>query len=91
MSGYGGVVTFELDTDLEGAKRFIDALELPYQAPSLGGVESLVELPVTMSYWDYSPEERAAMGITDSMVRFSAGVEDLDDILRDLGQALDRV
>lgn len=91
MRGFAGVVTFELDTDLEGAKRFIDALELPYQAPSLGGVESLVELPVTMSYWDYSPEERAAMGITDSMVRFSAGVEDLDDILRDLGQALDRV
>jgi len=91
MRGFSGVVTFELDTDLEGAKRFIDALELPYQAPSLGGVESLVELPITMSYWDYSPEQRASMGITDSMVRFSAGVEDLDDILRDLGQALDRV
>ena len=91
MQGFSGVVTFELESDLEGAKRFIDALELPYQAPSLGGVESLVELPITMSYWDIPPEDRQAMGITDSLVRFSAGVEDVDDILRDLGQALDRV
>jgi cystathionine gamma-synthase len=91
MQGFSGVVTFELDTDLEGAKRFIDALELPYQAPSLGGVESLVELPITMSYWDIPPAERLAMGITDSLVRFSAGVEDIDDILRDLDQALARI
>ncbi len=91
MQGFGGVVTFELDTDLEGAKRFIDSLELPYQAPSLGGVESLVELPITMSYWDIPPAERLAMGITDSLVRFSTGVEDIEDLLRDIGQALDRV
>ena len=91
MSGFSGVVTFELETDLEGAKRFVDALELPYQAPSLGGVESLVELPITMSYWDVKPEDRLAMGITDSLVRFSAGVEDVEDILRDLGQAIDRI
>jgi cystathionine gamma-synthase len=91
MRGFSGVITFELDTDLEGAKRFIDALEMPYQAPSLGGVESLVELPITMSYWDYSPAERASMGITDSMVRFSSGVEDLDDIQADLRQALERI
>jgi len=91
MDGYSGVVTFELDTDLEGAKRFIDSLELPYQAPSLGGVESLVELPITMSYWDVPPEERLAMGITDSLVRFSCGVEDADDIVRDLEQAIARV
>ena len=91
MQGFGGVVTFELDTDLDGAKRFIDALELPYQAPSLGGVESLVELPITMSYWDIPPAERLAMGITDSLVRFSTGVEDSEDLLRDIGQALDRV
>ena len=91
MDGYSGVVTFELDTDLEGAKRFVDGLELPYQAPSLGGVESLVELPITMSYWDVPPAERLAMGIKDSLVRFSCGVEDTDDILRDIEQAIARV
>ena len=91
MQGFSGVVTFELDTDLEGAMRFIDALELPYQAPSLGGVESLVELPITMSYWDIPPAERLAMGITDSLVRFSVGVEDIDDVLRDIAQALERI
>ena len=73
------------------SEEVIDALEMPYQAPSLGGVESLVELPITMSYWDYSPAERASMGITDSMVRFSSGVEDLDDIQADLRQALERI
>ena len=91
MNGFSGVVTFELDTDLQGAIRFIDALELPYQAPSLGGVESLVELPITMSYWDIAPEDRLSMGITDSLVRFSAGVEDVDDILRDLETGLARI
>jgi len=91
MSGFSGVVTFELETDLDGAKRFIDALELPYQAPSLGGVESLVELPITMSFWDVPREDRYAMGITDSLVRYSCGVEDADDLLRDLEQGLARV
>jgi len=51
MDGFGGVVTFEIETDLEGAIRFIDATRIPYQAPSLGGVETLIELPVTMSFW----------------------------------------
>jgi cystathionine gamma-synthase len=53
MTGYGGVVTFELETDFEGATRFTDACRLPYLAPSLGGVDSLIEMPVLMSYWDY--------------------------------------
>ena len=55
------------------------------------GVESLVELPITMSYWDVKPEDRLAMGITDSLVRFSTGIEDVDDIVRDLAQAIERV
>ena len=70
----------------DGTLRFVDALQLPYQAPSLGGVESLVELPVTMSFWDVPREERYAMGITDSLVRFSCGVEDTEDILADLAK-----
>ncbi len=91
MRGFGGVVTFELDTDLAGACRFVDSVELPYQAPSLGGVETLIELPVTMSFWDTPREERLAMGITDSLVRLACGVEDLEDIRADLEQALERV
>ncbi len=91
MHGYGGVVTFEIDTDLAGAIRFVDSTRIPYQAPSLGGVESLIELPVTMSFWDHSKEERAAIGITDSLVRFACGIEDKDDLIADLDQALEHV
>ena len=88
MSGFGGVVTFEIETDLQGAMRFVDATEIPYQAPSLGGVESLIELPATMSYWDQSPEQRAELGITDSLVRYACGVENSQDLIDDLDQAL---
>jgi cystathionine gamma-synthase len=88
MQGFGGVVTFELDTDLEGAIRFVDACRIPYIAPSLGGVESLIEMPVTMSFWDVPREDRIKMGITDSLIRFSCGIEDADDLIADLDQAL---
>jgi cystathionine gamma-synthase len=91
MAGFGGVVTFEIDCDLEGAKRFIDATRIPYQAPSLGGVESLVELPVTMSFWDYDPEQRKSWGITDSLVRFACGIEASEDLIADIDQALENV
>ena len=91
MSGYGGVVTFEIDTNLEGAIRFIDSTRIPYQAPSLGGVESLIELPVTMSFWDYSPEQRQAWGITDSLVRLACGIESEEDLIGDIDQALKSV
>ena len=91
MTGAGGVVTFELDTDLEGAMRFVDACRLPYIAPSLGGVESLIEMPVLMSFWDVPPAQRAEMGITDSLVRLSCGIEDAEDLVADLKQALGAV
>jgi cystathionine gamma-synthase len=91
MQGFGGVVTFELDTDFDGAVRFTDACQLPYLAPSLGGVDSLIEMPVLMSYWDYPPAERQSYGITDSLVRLSCGVEDADDLLADLEQALGHI
>ncbi|HEB89120.1 MAG TPA: aminotransferase class I/II-fold pyridoxal phosphate-dependent enzyme [Deltaproteobacteria bacterium] len=91
MKGCGGVVTFEIETDLEGAMRFIDATTIPYQAPSLGGVESLIELPVTMSFWDVPKEKRLELGITDSLVRFACGIENTDDIIRDVDQALEKV
>jgi cystathionine beta-lyase/cystathionine gamma-synthase len=88
MKGFGGVVTFELESDFDGTQRFVDALEIPYIGPSLGGVESLVEMPATMSYWDISRDERYALGITDSLVRLSVGVEDGADLLADLMRAL---
>ncbi len=88
MQGFAGVVTFEIDGDLEDTIRFTDACRLPYIAPSLGGVESLVEMPVLMSYWDYPAEERQAYGITDSLVRLACGIEDVDDLIADLSQAL---
>ena len=91
MRGFGGVVTFEIDSDLAGAMRFIDATRVPYQAPSLGGVESLIELPVTMSYWDVPKEERLSMGITDSLTRLACGIEDPEDLIADLDQALSHV
>ena len=91
MTGFGGVVTFEIDTDLEGAMRFIDSTQIPYQAPSLGGVESLIELPVTMSFWDKSKEERARLGITDTLVRYACGIENSADIIADIEQALAKI
>ena len=87
----GCTVNHEIETDLEGAIRFIDSTRIPYQAPSLGGVESLIELPVTMSFWDYPPEVRQSYGITDSLVRFACGVESTEDIIADIDQALAQV
>ncbi len=91
MQGYGGVVSFEVDGGLETASKLVDALRLPYIAPSLGGVESLVEQPTVISYWDQTPEQRAELGILDNLIRYSCGIEDADDLVADLEQALDRI
>ncbi len=91
MSGFGGVVTFEVKGDLKTTSAFIDRLRIPYIAPSLGGVESLIEQPAIVSYWDKTTEERLALGIKDSLVRFAVGIEDADDLLKDLEQALEVV
>jgi cystathionine gamma-synthase len=88
MSGFGGVVTFEVDGDFEAAVRFVDQCRIPYIAPSLGGVESLIEMPVLMSYWDIEKSERLKYGISDSLVRYSCGIEDAKDLILDLEQAL---
>ena len=90
MSGFGGVVSFELNTDLAGTSHFIDQLKIPYIGPSLGGVESLVGQVALLSYYEFSSEERAAFGISDSLVRLAVGIESADDILADLAQALDK-
>jgi cystathionine gamma-synthase len=88
MRGFGGVVSFEIDGDMKLTSAFIDRLHIPYIAPSLGGVETLIEQPALMSYYEMTPEDRAAIGITDELVRLSLGVEDADDLIADLNQAL---
>jgi cystathionine gamma-synthase len=87
MRGFGGIVTFELDSDLEGSLRFTDACRLAYVAPSLGGVETLIEAPALISYWDKDPDERRALGIVDSLIRVACGIEDAEDIIADLERA----
>ncbi len=88
MRGWGGVVSFELDGDLEATSRFIDRLRLPYIAPSLGGTESLVEQPALMSFYELTTEERLAVGIRNNLVRLACGIEDAEDLITDLDQAL---
>jgi cystathionine gamma-synthase len=88
MRGFGGVVSFEIDGDLNTTSTFIDRLHIPFIAPSLGGVETLIEQPALMSYFEMTSEDRAAIGITDTLVRMSLGVEDADDLVGDLNQAL---
>lgn len=91
MKGFGGVVSFEIDGGLEAGSRLVDSMSLPFIAPSLGGVESLIEQPSLMSYYELSTEEREAVGIKDSLIRFSSGVEDTEDVIRDFEQALKKV
>ncbi len=89
MTGFGGVVTFELDADLETTGRFIDSLKIPRIGASLGGVESLVEQPALMSYFELSTAEREAIGIKNSLVRYAVGIEDTREICADVQQGLD--
>ncbi len=91
MSGFGGVVSFDVDGDMETTIRFVDALRIPYIAPSLGGVESLVEQPAIMSFYEMDPSERLQIGIKDELVRYSVGIENADDLIADLEQALGKI
>jgi cystathionine gamma-lyase/cystathionine beta-lyase/cystathionine gamma-lyase/homocysteine desulfhydrase len=90
MRGFGGMLAFDLGS-LERASRLLNAVRLHALAESLGGVETLISHPATMTHASVPPERRAALGITDGMVRISAGVEDIDDLKEDLTQALDQV
>jgi len=90
MRGFGGVVSFEVRGDLDAASRVVDACTIPYIAASLGGVESLIEQPAIMSFYELSSEERLEIGIKDNLIRFAVGIEDADDLIADLAQALDR-
>ena len=88
MSGFGGMVSFELDADLTAAERFCAATKVITLAESLGGVESLIELPAAMTHASIPPEVRRSIGIEDGLVRLSAGIEHADDLIADLEQAL---
>ncbi|KAG1656791.1 hypothetical protein FOA52_008365 [Chlamydomonas sp. UWO 241] len=89
MSGFGGVVSFEVTGDLWNCANFIDHVRIPYIGPSLGGVESLIEMPAVQSYWGFGPDKRAEIGIKENLIRFAIGVEDVEDIWEDLVQALE--
>ena len=88
MAGFGGVISFEVEADGPTTSRFIDACSISRIGPSLGGVESLIEQPAIVSYFDQDPEYRRSLGITDELVRLSVGIEDTDDLIADFGQAL---
>ncbi len=90
MRGFGGMLAFELGS-LEAARRLLNGVRLHALAESLGGVESLISHPATMTHASVPPERRAAIGITDGLVRISAGIEDIDDLKDDLTQALELV
>lgn len=88
MSGFGGVVSFVVKGGLEAAKRVVDRMKIAQIGPSFGGVESLVEQPAVMSYYEMSTEQRTAIGIQDGLVRLAVGIEDAAALLDDLKNAL---
>lgn len=89
MVGGSGVVTFEIKGNLNKSKIFLDALQLCYIGPSLGGVETLITHPALVSYYDYTKKEREALGISDTLFRLAVGIENTQDLINDLKQALD--
>lgn len=91
FSGFGGMLSFEIKGDVEATRRFLEGLEIAVEAPSLGGVETLVTRPATTSHSALGPQERAALGISDSLVRMSVGIEAVEDLIEDLERALSLV
>jgi cystathionine gamma-synthase len=90
FTGFGGVLSFCVRGDLERAARFVDATRLLSIGPSMGGVESLIEQPAIMSFSELDTKQRAALGIRDNLVRLSVGLEDSEELIADLDQALRR-
>jgi methionine-gamma-lyase len=88
MSAFSGLIAFELDGVMSAGMAFMNKLELVTRAVSLGDTETLVQHPASMTHAVYSPEERAAHGISDGLLRLSIGLENTDDILEDIERAL---
>ena len=91
MRGFGGMISVELKGDLEGSRRFLEQCRLFALAESLGAVESLIEHPALMTHGSVPPEVRAGLGIGDTLVRLSVGIEDVEDLIADLDNALGAV
>lgn len=89
MRGFGGVLSFTLEGDFETVKGFLPRLHLAHLAANLGTVETVAGPPATTSHVECTPAERAAMGIPEALIRYSVGIEDPDDLIRDLAQALE--
>ena len=87
FDGFGGVLSFELKRGAAAAQRFIESTTLPIVAPSLGGVETLITLPMQTSHAGMSPADRNALGITDGLIRLSVGIEATEDLIEDFQQA----
>ncbi len=91
LSGFGGMLSFQLVGGTQAAEGLLEAVRLPYVAPSLGGVETLITRPATTSHAGMSPEDRERAGITDDLVRVSCGVEASEDLVADFDQALAKI
>jgi cystathionine gamma-lyase len=89
--GFGGMISFRVKGNLANVNKFLGNLKYITLAESLGGVESLIELPCIMTHGAVSPEDRAKLGITENLVRLSVGIENIEDLLADLKQALDNM
>ena len=91
MSGFGSMRSFRLNARYEAGKKLIDTVHLALLAVSLGGVETLIQHPASMTHAAVSKEDKIKAGITDDLVRFSVGIEDVNDIIEDLKQGLEKV
>ncbi|MHC4108381.1 MAG: trans-sulfuration enzyme family protein [Planctomycetota bacterium] len=89
LDGFGGMVSFDLHGGLDAANRLLERVTIPVVAPSLGGVDSLIILPAATAYANVPRAERERVGVTESLVRLSVGIEDADELIADLGQALE--
>jgi len=90
-SGFGGMISFLVRGGLESTSRFVDQCVIPIIAPSMGGVETLMEQPALMSFYELAPEQRQAIGIAENLVRLSVGLEDPEDLIADFSQSLGRL
>jgi cystathionine gamma-synthase len=88
MKGFGGVVTFEVKDNVRYVHKFLSALQIINIGPSLGGVESLITHPASISYYDYTRKERLAVGIKDGLIRLALGVENTEDLIEDIKNAI---
>lgn len=91
MSGFGGMLSFELVGDIKTGKTFLESLQIISVAESLGVVESLIEHPASMTHASVPKEDREKIGLSDTLIRLSVGIEDADDLISDISQALELV